>query len=68
MEKSNHELKSLRESEAEGSEHPLQGHIPPEHAAEEETGGAEGCTGEVVSRKMLPFLMSLRFCKEKRSR
>lgn len=30
--------------------------------------GAEGCTGEVVSRKMLPFLMSLRFCKEKGSR
>lgn len=60
--------KSPSEAVAEGLEHhiaPSQGDIPPEHAAEKETGGTEGCTGEVVSRKMLPFLISPRFCKEK---
>lgn len=60
--------KSPSEAAAEGLEYriaPSQGDIPPEHTAEEETGGTEGCTGEVVSRKMLPFLISPRFCREK---
>lgn len=30
--------------------------------------GDRGCTGEVVSRRMLPFLISPRFCEEKGKR
>lgn len=58
---------SRRQSEAEGSEHPTAGAWSTRARSGGGDRGAEGCTGEVVRRKMLPFLMSLRFCKEKKS-